>query len=206
MTTSSPIKAILFDADGVIVYPPFRFVAYLEQHHGLTMADTQGFFRGPFQECLVGRADLKETIAPFLDEWGWDGSVDAFLDCWFTEEHVIDQRLLAVVEAYRDQGIYCGLATNQERYRLDYMTQEMGFGNHFDGIFGSATVGAVKPQRLFYQRITQALNLAPQQILFWDDSPRNVAAAIEFGWHAEHYTTFPTFEIQLSIYHRALAT
>jgi putative hydrolase of the HAD superfamily len=52
------IKAVVFDADGVII-PPFRFAAYLEREHGLTPAHTGEFFRGIFHDCLVGRADLQ---------------------------------------------------------------------------------------------------------------------------------------------------
>ena len=56
------IHTVLFDADGVVITPPFRFIAYLESTMGLTMDDTQAFFDGPFLDCLVGRADLKESI------------------------------------------------------------------------------------------------------------------------------------------------
>jgi FMN phosphatase YigB (HAD superfamily) len=33
----------------------------------------------------------------------------------------------------------------------------------------------------------------PSEVLFWDDSPNNVAVAQAAELHAEHYTDFPAF-------------
>jgi len=38
------IHTVLFDADGVVITPPFLFVAYLESALGLTMDHTGAFF------------------------------------------------------------------------------------------------------------------------------------------------------------------
>jgi putative hydrolase of the HAD superfamily len=194
METKGSVSAVLFDADGVVITPPFLFVAYLERELDLEMEHTQIFFEGHFKECLVGQADLKQTIAPFLPGWGWEASIDDFLRCWFEEEHVINEPILPIIQTLRDEGIICGLATNQERYRLDYMKAEMGFSKLFDVVFGSAELGAVKPDREYYQRVTDRLEVARGDILFWDDSVRNVVAAREFGWQAEHFTTYEAFK------------
>jgi len=37
-------------------------------------------FKNEFQPCLVGEADLKEQINPYLEKWGWKKSVDDFLE------------------------------------------------------------------------------------------------------------------------------
>jgi putative hydrolase of the HAD superfamily len=188
------IRAVLFDADGVIVTPPFLFVAYLKRELGLTMDHTRAFFEGPFLDCLVGRADLKQAIAPFLPGWGWATPVEDFLQRWFEEEHVINAPMVPLIKALQDQGIICGLATNQERYRLAYMRREMGFSTLFDAVFGSAELGAAKPDRTFYRRVTDALKVAPDEILFWDDSGRNVDAARAYGWQAEPFETYQAFQ------------
>ncbi|MCB0139116.1 MAG: hypothetical protein KDE50_04325, partial [Caldilineaceae bacterium] len=64
------IKALLLDADGVVIFP-WRFAQYLAREHGITPAQTRGFFGGVFLDCLVGRADLKEELPPFLAQWNW---------------------------------------------------------------------------------------------------------------------------------------
>jgi putative hydrolase of the HAD superfamily len=195
-----PIQALLFDADGVVVLPN-RFAEYLAREHGLTHEHTRDFFQGVFLECLVGRADLKTAIAPFLARWGWPDTVDAFLERWFREEDAPDQRMLAVIAEMRRRGIPCYLATNQERYRLAYMREQMGFGQIFDGIFASAEIGAMKHDRAFYAAVTEILRSPADAIMFWDDSVSNVDAARAYGWNAKHYSDFATFQaaVQRSI-------
>ena len=73
------IRAVVFDVDGVLVNPPYRFAKYLEQTHGLTMQHTREFFVGRFLECILGRADLKIEIVPFMSAWGINQSVEAFM-------------------------------------------------------------------------------------------------------------------------------
>ena len=195
----TPIRAVLFDADGVVVHPN-RFGEYLAREHGLTHEHTREFFQGIFLECLVGRADLKTAMAPFLTRWGWPGTVDAFLERWFREEDAPDERMLAVIADLRQRGVPCYLATNQERYRLAYMREQMGFGQIFDGIFASAEIGAIKHDRAFYAGVTAALGLPADAILFWDDSAGNVEAARAYGWNAEHYRDFAAFQGAMQSY------
>jgi putative hydrolase of the HAD superfamily len=196
MTT---IQALLFDADGVVVHP-FRFAEYLAREHGLARDDTRDFFQGIFLECLVGRADLKTAIAPFLARWGWPDTLDAFLQRWFIEEDVPDQRMLAAIADLRRRGMPCYLATNQEQYRIAYMRAQMGFGQIFDGIFASVDIGAMKHDQAFYIAVTAALRLPADTILFWDDSAGNVAVARAYGWHAEQYVDFATFQAAMQRY------
>lgn len=196
---SMTIQAVLFDADGVIILPN-HFADYLKQELDVTRAITQEFFGGPFLDCLVGKADLKETIKPFLPRWGWQGSVEAFLQWWFEVENAVDPRMVNVVATLRMRGIICGLATNQEYYRIEYMKAEMGFADTFDVIFSSAELGARKHEPIFYERATKRLALRPHEILFWDDTRGNVEIARNYGWHAEHFVSFEWFQQTLQGY------
>jgi putative hydrolase of the HAD superfamily len=195
------IRAVLFDADGVIILPN-HFADYLEQELSVTPAVTHEFFGSQFRDCLLGRADLKETIKPFLPRWGWQGSVQAFLQRWFEIENAVDPRMLNVVITLRKRGIICGLATNQEHYRIEYMKKEMGFADTFNVIFSSAELGAMKHEPLYYKRVTHILALRPNEILFWDDARSNVEIARDYGWNAEHFSNFESFQQTLQGYLR----
>ncbi|UBF25143.1 HAD-IA family hydrolase [Kovacikia minuta CCNUW1] len=193
------IRAFIFDADGVVVHP-WRFARYLEREHRITDAQTQEFFRGTFLNCLVGQADLKTELAPFLQKWGWRESVDTFLQRWLIEEDAVNIQLIGAIADLRNQGIRCYLATNQENYRASYMKQIMGFSRLFDGAFFSAEIGAIKPNLDFFEYVTAAIGQPPSSMLFWDDSEKNVQAARKHGWQAEQYTDFETFQMVLPKY------
>lgn len=192
------IKAIVFDVDGVLCQPLYRFASYLEREYQITREQTKGFFTGPFLQCIVGRADLKVEVAPFLDEWGWPGTVDSFLHHWFAEEASVDQQLIEVIARLRASSYACFVASNQEQYRTAYLRKEMGFATLVNHTFTSAEVGVAKPAQQFFDHVTQAILLLPSEILFWDDTLANVQAAAAYGWHAEQYLDFARFQRRMA--------
>lgn len=121
--------------------------------------------------------------------------MDAFLEYWFTSEHAINAPLVEVIQRFRRRGRNSYLATNQERYRTNYLLRDMGVAKQFDGMFSSADVGCMKHDSLFFTRVIQQLGEPPAgDLLFWDDRPGNVATARAVGLRAERYLDVDGFE------------
>jgi putative hydrolase of the HAD superfamily len=194
-----PIHAVIFDADGVVLEGAL-FSKELERSYGLPTSASLDFFNGALEDCLLGRADLKQTLEPFLAQWRWPSSTDQFLERWFAHGDRVDRRLVATIAELRQRGIRCCLATNQEQYRIAYMRQRMGFDQIFDAIFFSAAIGCKKSDAAFYHSVTRTLGLSGAEILFWDDTPGNIQVARSQGWHAEQYRSFEQFQQMLPTY------
>jgi putative hydrolase of the HAD superfamily len=192
------IQAIVFDADGVLFTGEW-FSFRLEREYGLPREQTRAFFHGPLEECILGRADLREVLPPFLEEWGWPHDLDAFLREWFSSV-VVDQRLLDTIACLQQRGLLCCLATNQERYRVGYMRSVLGFDGLFDYVFSSSQIGCKKTDPAFFHCIQQGLDLPPNALLLVDDSADNVQTARSQGWQAELYITFDGFLERLEGY------
>lgn len=193
------IKAVIFDADGVAIFP-WRAAQFFEREYGITREMASGFFGGIFGDCLVGQADLKEVLPPYLAQWRWQASVDDFIRVWFEAENAPDERVVDVVHALRKSGLACYLASNQEKYRAEYIRTQMGFAGIFERLFFSCELGCKKPDRAYYEHITETLGLAGLDILFWDDSLSVVEGARACGWNAEVYVAFEGFETKLALY------
>jgi putative hydrolase of the HAD superfamily len=187
------LKVLLFDVDGVLVAGE-SFSAQLERDYGITSEMLAPFFTEKFLACLVGRADLKESLKSYLSKWGWRQSTDAFLDYWFQHEHNIDESLIDAIQSIRQQGIRCYLATNQEKYRTEYILTRMSFADKFDGVFASYQLACTKSDKKFYEQILCSLpDIQPKEILLWDDTRQNVILACEAGLNAELYCDFDDF-------------
>lgn len=194
------IKIILFDVDGVLAIGE-NFTKTMSVEHGISLEMLLPFFRGRFIACRNGQADLKTELQPYLVQWRWPYSVEAFLRYWFEKEHVIDEALVAYIQRLRQQGIPCYLATNQEKYRTTYILEQMGFADKFDGMFSSAYIGCGKEHSAFFAHILHKMaGIQANEILFWDDSPGNLEVARQVGIQAEHYTNFAAFQVRMQHY------
>ncbi|MBA4384086.1 MAG: hypothetical protein C0410_05065 [Anaerolinea sp.] len=106
------IKAICFDADGVVVNPQMLFSRLREMELGISNEMAEPFFKGVFNECLIGKADLMDVLPPFLQKWNWNGSAEEFVALWLKTDHEIDTRLITTIKKLRQDGIICCLATS----------------------------------------------------------------------------------------------
>ena len=158
------------------------------------------FFQKEFDICLVGKANLKTVLPPYLSAWGWNGSLDDFIRTWLDEENAPDQRMIKNVELLRQAGYPCYLATSQETLRADYIRRVMGFENIFDDLFFSCEIGVQKPDPAFYHHISANLNISGDHLLFWDDSLKNVEGARNCGWQAEVFSDIQDFRTRMAVY------
>jgi len=182
------LRALVFDADGVVIVPPYGFMRYCQSDPVLARADLGSFFRGEFVRCLRGQADLKAVLPAYLECWGWPGGVEAFLEVWFRAEHTLDHALLGRIQTLRWSGFTCYLATQQEAYRMAYLREAMGLTATFDGTFASCELGHLKSEEDFYRKIEAKIGLEPQQIWFFDDDQGNIETARARGWRAYLYS------------------
>lgn len=196
------IKAVVFDADEMIIKRKEYFSAKLSRERNIPEEKIIPFFKGKFQECVVGTADLKEAVQPYLKDWNWNGTIEDLLKYWFESEQEIDPRVVEQINNLKSRGIKCYLATKQEKYRTEYLRKNLGFENIFDGIYSSCEMGYKKPDQKFFEYINDDLkrkeNLKPEEIMFWDNEEANVAAAKGVGWESHLYDGFDDFQKVIS--------
>lgn len=186
------IKAVLFDNDGVITQVE-TFPERLEHDYGISRQKTASFFEGPFQKALIGQADITDELGKYIVDWGWQDSIDNLLTYWFNTESWVNDKILNTVRTLRQNNIKCLLATNQERYRTDFLLLNMDFGVLFDNVYSSAFIGYKKPQREFFEFIFINTKLRPEEFLYFDNDMSNVNAAKALGINAYLYTDFKQY-------------
>ncbi|MEI8270657.1 MAG: HAD-IA family hydrolase, partial [bacterium] len=149
-----------------------------------------------FQDCVIGKADLKEELKSYFQEWHWQGSLEEILNFWFNEKYnIIDERFFTLIEKIREKNIKCCLATNNEKYRAENLIIERGVGKYFDLILTSNSFLCKKPETKFYEKILENLpNIKKEEILFWDDDAKNIEKAEAFGFKTKIYTDFAEFK------------
>lgn len=186
-------KCILFDADGVLTLPEEVFSVVYARSHALDPEPFEEFFRNEWQPIVTGKKDLKEHIAANSSLWQWSGSTDELLEYWFRTEDVRNEELLNLIGELDKKGIPCYLATDQEKYRANYMKQTM-FNGLFKGYFVSAELGTIKTDPRFFELVLEQLGvqhpgLKASDVIFFDDSQSKVDTAKALGIDARLFET-----------------
>ncbi len=159
--------------------------------------------------CRLGNRDyhtVRAQTPPFFDEHGLALSrgalgADAFLDRLagqFRLAH-LDRGVIAaawcaifdpwpqmeaVAEAAVQTGAPVWLLSNTDPMHFAYIHAKMPVLDGFAGWHLSYEIGANKPDATYYQRFFATAEVEPNQCVFFDDRPENVAAARELGMDA----------------------
>lgn len=181
---------LLLDVDGVLITPDDFYGAKLAREHGSAM---QEFMRGLFYSASTGKSDLLEHLPAFMTQIGRAGTPQDFYREWLEYENRPNVPMLDAVRELRALGWRVYLATNQEAHRTRHLLEVGGLGDVVDGHFASYVVGFRKPDPQYYAAVAQQLGAQPEQIIFWDDSAENVAAARAAGWQAQFFDGVGSF-------------
>ncbi len=172
------IRAVVFDLYGVFI--PDTYTAWLNRH-GLNRS-------GQFQ-AIVEQLDRGEstphTFYTSLNEL--TGVPVAEIEQDFHTIPEVDHDVVSIVEKlqHRYSILLCSNGTKRTRTLLE----KTDLARLFQTVFISAEMGITKPNYLMFQKITEHLGLSVNEVLFIDDSSRNIDAAKKYGFHTIHYTT-----------------
>ena len=183
-----PVRAVLWDADGVLQHLPAGWEASMRPVVGHLVDDVEAFLAEAFaaeRPALTGEARWLEVLPELLERWGIADSYDDALRVWLTIEPVAETREL--VASLRDAGVHCFLATNQDEHRGRHMHENLGYAELFDDTFYSYELGVAKPDPSYFRAVLDRLGMPAGDVLFVDDNPANVASAREVGLRAEQW-------------------
>jgi putative hydrolase of the HAD superfamily len=183
------IRAVLFDADGV-VQTSNPVVDVIGSLCGCDASQAEAFLHELWRReeelgCLVGGGDLLGGVAVMLSDRGVTHEPSAFYADLLRATIVPAHHVLALVDQLRAAGVFCALATNQERNRLAFMTEALGYAGRFDRIYGSCALGLRKPTAEYFEAIVRDVGLPADEMLFLDDHEPNVDSARAVGMRAE---------------------
>ncbi|MEA3013267.1 MAG: putative hydrolase of the superfamily [Sphingomonadales bacterium] len=183
------IKALMIDVDGVVIRGKsgdgVPWHASLFADLGIRYDDLQSeFFAIHWRDVMIGRADLRHSLAPVLAAIAPNVGVEDLIAYWHANDAALDRDVLNAVERKRQRGLRAMLVTNQDHDRSRYLWRDLGLERHFDDMIYSAALGFRKPEPGFYRAAAKRTALAPEAHLLIDDTEENVLAAQVECWKA----------------------
>lgn len=178
------IRAVVFDfgkvlASGAAVYdapakllgvtPQAVEALYWEGRRAYDEGGSDGDYWTPILTGL-GKPAALETIQQLA-------ALDA--ECWLD----VRPGALQLVRDTRAAGRLAAVLSNAP-FALDLAIANSALADEADYWFVSASMGVTKPDPAAYHRVTEVLELQPDEIAFVDDKQPNIDGATAFGWVA----------------------
>jgi len=109
------------------------------------------------------------------------------------DRFVLRPGMFEEIKRVRDAGVTVALLSDQTDW-LDELNRKEPFYHYFDHIFNSFVLKKSKRDATLFKDVTERLAVRPEEILFVDDNPENVARAKAQGWETLHFTNEDDFK------------
>lgn len=176
------IKAVLFDADGVLQRPTMRWRLAFEtllQISGEELDRVTQELCEIEASCLENENDFVSAISRKLASRGLAHRLESLMSIFNGIDMISD--VVDVIAQIRRAGTPCYLATNQQSHRANHMSTQLNYHGLFDQEFYSCQMGAAKPKPEFFVHILNTLDLSADEVLLVDDREENTRSASGVG-------------------------
>jgi FMN phosphatase YigB (HAD superfamily) len=190
---SSPITSVAFDIGGVLIHLNYResirqILPLCDQQRAVCSERFFGLIgRDPsMAEYESGQLSTREFFNHFVLQTGYRGTLEQFRETW---QGAFSENLPMIAfaqELARTYSVYAWSNAGEMHFPWIYERfPSLGF---FTGDAISCYIGAVKPNRAYYEGALAKCGLRPEQVLFVDDRPENVEGARAVGITTVPYT------------------
>ena len=167
-----------FEAHGIEGADMSRFdeaislgIRYLDDNHSLTTEEEHQQFRTAYTiviETLGVQSPTGDLLADILRPFEEGTGIEPFEDT---------RRVLKDISL---RGLKLGIVSDNWP-SLDRRYRQLGLRDYFDAFVISAVLGCWKPCERMYTTAIDELGIPPEPLMFVDDWPENVAAAVRLG-------------------------
>ena len=177
------IRALLFDLGNVLVGLDFDRAYRAAAKQGPYSPDEirarlrDARIADPFER---GEMSSQEFYRRCIDLLGLELSFDRFSELWgdmFVKEPLLDDELVeSLAGQYR-----LVVVSNTNELHMRFIEREYRILRHFKHFVLSHEVGAMKPNRRFYEQALETAKAPPEQCVFIDDRRENILGAEAMG-------------------------
>lgn len=179
--------AALFDIGNVLVH--LNFEGPLAELLPSGTSDPDGRLQTLLtrkDELESGRMHEDEFITWAAAHLGFEGSHERFLEAWnaiFLPNHA----MWPVASFLRSLGTRIILFSNTNPMHARWLLDNYEVFEEFQDRVFSHEVGSIKPEPEIYEHAIREFNLKPENTLYIDDLPENIAKGKEFGFRSHQY-------------------
>jgi epoxide hydrolase-like predicted phosphatase len=183
-------RALIFDFGGVLM----KTTDYRPRH---AWDERLGLPHGSVEKIVHGSLSWRQAQhGQIAVETYWDDVAQQLnlekpalrqLQTDFFAGDQLDAALIDYIRQRRAEGFTVGLLSNDSPMLREKLSS-LEIHDLFDPLVISAEIGVMKPDPAAYRAVLERLNRPPDEMIFIDDLPENIAAARLIGIRGVHYT------------------
>lgn len=182
-------RALLFDIGGVLVdfVGPDRLASLLKGRYSLAQVRQMWPDSPALCKFELGQINRDDFAAEFIAEWDLSLSPEGLLEEVSLWVRAPLPGALALLDELQGAATLACL-TNMNAVYWERIRDDMGFGSRLQRFYASHEIGLLKPEQEAYDHVIADLACEPDEILFFDDTLKNVEAAEALGiraWHTQ---------------------
>ena len=193
------IKAITFDLDGVyFINGKSNFITSLGKL-GVSEAEAKRVFLQSDEMNRLyktGQMTDEQFWSWAVSEWKLDKSPQEVINLLISG-YEVDEDVVKVVKKAKELGYKNLICTNNFPARINGLNERFEFLENFDAWVFSYEVGTTKPDKKIFEELVDKSGVAANEIVFADDSEKNIRGAQEVGINAFFYENFEQFMREL---------
>lgn len=182
-----PIKAVLFDFDGVLTTDKtgsLTTTRYLSARTGIELSRVQSVFRPFNSDLTLGKTTHEQIWEEVCRDLGQAISIDCLRDAF--EDTPLNTRMLDLAKRLRTLHSV-GIVTDNKKDRIDLLKKIHDLPALFDPIVVSAEVGVGKEDPKIFFEALHLLRIDPEQCIFIDNNRENLVAPRSVGIKTIHF-------------------
>ena len=187
------LRAVIFDYGKVLTGPPDPAAyAELQRITGLSADSLDRVYWKDRRAYDEGKLTGIRFWRKVVSDAGLDLSDSAIeeLNLWDARMWTrADPAMLAWQLAIKRRGLLTAIVSNMGDAVHEHMERELDWLSRFDLLVWSYQLGVAKPDPAIYFFALERLGTRPEETLFLDDKPENVAAAVELGMRGLVFST-----------------
>jgi putative hydrolase of the HAD superfamily len=183
------IRAVVFDNGGVLHEANHATSDDLRSELGLSEAkvlELWGIVAPRLGSGQISEAELWDVLHDELGIRRVDVA-ENLLGRAFERNYQLNRAVYELVEETRAKGVQTAILSNIIEPHARVL-RKLGHLELFDHVLLSHELGVRKPDPVIFRHLLTKLKLAPDEVVFIDDDPGNVAAAAALGIHGLVFT------------------
>ncbi len=176
------ITTIIFDFDGVLSHD--NTDEALKKHlppDEAASAHSKLIASRYLYDCMVGAISFNEFKLKFAEMSGISSALIDEVAKDMIDSRSLDQTVLNLTKRLKDEGFSLVLHSDMMKVPFDSWTRRFLLKDIFDHLICSAHIGSLKNNPETYDKILKFLGVAPQEVIYVDDSSANIYTAKSKG-------------------------